>query len=94
MFVLVFWFVPYYDGNWNIISLTFYGILAIRLLLQLYQKLKQAHREHADEVEYTEVKSEVKSKVEVLDAIEVVPCIDVEVIQEKKVISLSRRERS
>lgn len=94
MFVLILWFVPYYDGNWNPISLAFYGVLGLGLIHELYKTLKQARSEHEDEVEYTEVKREVTSKVEVLDAIEDVPCIDVEVVQEKNVISLSRSERS
>jgi len=86
MFVLILWFIPYYDGNWNPISLAFYGVLAIGLLLELRKKLKQARVEHEDEVEFTEVVSRVKR----LNSTREIPCIEVE----SKEISLSRSERS
>ena len=81
MFVLVLWFIPYYDGNWNIISLTFYGVLFLNFLYDVYKRLNQAHREHQDDTEFTEVKN-VKD-VKVLDAAEEVPCIDMEVQENK-----------
>ena len=56
---ILLWLMPYYEGTWNYIALSFYVGVAVGLIHDVYSTLRQAHREHREEKDFTEINDRI-----------------------------------